>query len=183
MSKINVSAARSWSAVTVDLHYLQEMGSWGDLSAAMVRGPATSNHEQQLFPTDPVVDLVNDPFYSTDPDYKANASLAWNKDQWTTTLYANYIGPTPNNVAVHQRQIGYDAANGRDLGSYTTYNASFNYEATDALEFSFIVTNLFNRMPDMDLTYSGLTGEPYNSSNFDVYGRAMYVEVRYQFGE
>ena len=45
----------------------------------------------------------------------------------------------------------------------------------------FLVTNLGNRMPDMDRTYDGLTGAPYNSSNYDVYGRAFFVEVKYLF--
>ena len=180
ITKINVSN-RKLDALTFDMHYLQEMGKFGDLR---FNGSWTRNlkHEQQVYPTDPVIDLVNNPFYSTDPDYKANASVSWAKDKWTTTLYANYIGPTPNNLAFINED-GYDFPDGRDLGSYTTFNASVNFEPTDDLRFSFLVNNLANRMPDMDLTYSGLTGEPYNSSNFDVYGRAFYLEVRYAFNK
>ena len=36
------------------------------------------------------------------------------------------------------------------VGSYTTYNASVNWKATSDIDLSFVVTNLFNRMPDMD---------------------------------
>ena len=38
--------------------------------------------------------------------------------------------------------------------------------------------------PDMDAaTYPGNSGEPYNSSNFDVLGRAYYLEARWNFGK
>ena len=45
-----------------------------------------------------------------------------------------------------------------------------------------MVNNLFNKMPPQDGSYPGTSGAPYNSLNFDVYGRAIYVEARYKFG-
>ena len=49
---------------------------------------------------------------------------------------------------------------------------------------SFLVNNLTNRMPDMDVTsYPGSNGAPYNSSNFDVLGRAYYLEAKWSFGK
>jgi len=36
-------------------------------------------------------------------------------------------------------------------------------------------------MPPEDHTYPGTTGAPYNSSQYDVFGRAYYFEARYSF--
>ncbi|GAB3091782.1 TonB-dependent receptor plug domain-containing protein [Lysobacter terrae] len=180
LTKINI-AKRELNAVTVDMHWSQNMGSFGDLH---LNGQWTRNlkHEQQNYADDPVIDLVYDEFYTTDPRYKANASASWDKGSFTTTLYANYLGPTGNNVAfITSVPTAY--GRNRGVGSYTTLNASVNYRATPDLNFSFLVTNLGNRMPDMDLTYDGLTGSPYNTGNYDVYGRAFFVEAKYVFNK
>ena len=56
VTKINV-AQEVLNAVTVDMHYLQELGGWGDLQ---FNGSYTRNlkHDQQTYPTDPVIDLL-----------------------------------------------------------------------------------------------------------------------------
>src|SRR3546814_8083041 len=64
-------------------------------------------HEFQQYPNDPVIDLLNDPYWSSDPTYKANASVAWRLNSFTTTLYANHIGPTPNYIA-RLTPVGYE---------------------------------------------------------------------------
>lgn len=47
-----------------------------------------------------------------------------------------------------------------------------------------IRNNIANRMPDRDITsYPGTSSAPYNSSNFDVLGRAYYLEARWAFGK
>ena len=59
-----------------------------------------------------------------------------------------------------------------------------NFDATEDLKLSFLVNNLANRMPDMDVrSYPGNSGEPYNSSNFNLLGRAYYVEAKWNFGK
>ncbi|QSX80040.1 TonB-dependent receptor [Lysobacter solisilvae] len=178
LTKINL-AHRDVEAVTVALNWGQSLGAWGDLN---VNGSWTRNlkHDSQTFPDDPTLDLVYDEFYTTDPRYKANASVSWSKDALTATLYGNYIGPTGNNVAfITSVPTAY--GRNRGVGSYTTFNASVNYDFTPDFSMSFLVTNLGNRMPDMDLTYDGLTGSPYNTGNYDVYGRAYFLEARYLF--
>ena len=191
VQKVNI-AKEELNAVTVDLHYLQSLGGFGDIQ---LNGSWTKNlkHEYQQFPGDPSIDLLADPYNSYDPHYKANASLAWSKGDWTTTLYANYIGPTPNyratlnqagSVDKYGNPIGgYDNPGAGKLGSYTLYNASVNYDVTPDLTLSFLVNNLFDRMPDMDKTYPGSSGAPYNTYNFDALGRAYYLEARWNFGK
>ncbi|GAB3385835.1 TonB-dependent receptor plug domain-containing protein [Lysobacter fragariae] len=179
LTKINI-AHREVEAVTVDLHWSQSLGSLGDLH---LNGSWTRNlkHEQVTFPGDAPLNLVYDEYQTTDPRYKANASLSWNKDAWTATIYANYLSGTGNNVAFTTASL---SAYGRgDVGSYTTFNTSVNWEATPDLGLSFLVTNVGNRMPDMDQhSYTGLSGQPYNDNNYDVYGRAYFLEARYRFG-
>ena len=181
VTKINV-AKETLDALTVDANFRHDMGAYGELSLA---GSWTRNlkHVYQRYPTDAEVDALSDPYYSTDPKYKANASLGWNKSRWTTTVYANYLGPTPNYRATLDPD-GYAFAGAGKLGSYTTVNASVNFDVTEDLKLSLLVNNVANRMPDMDKTsYPGTSGEPYNSSNFDVLGRAFYLEARWNFGK
>ena len=190
VTKINV-ASEILNALTVDVHYLQGLGNFGDLK---FNGSFTRNlrHDSQTYPTDPMVDLLTNPYYSTDPHNKANASVAWSKDQWTVTLYADYMSETPNyrsglnppDVLPDGTPVGGYATSGAGkLGSYTTYNASVNYDVTPDLQLSFLVNNVTNRYPDMDLSYDGLTGSPYNSSNYSAWGRSVYLEARWNFGK
>ena len=100
---------------------------------------------------------------------------------WSSTVYANWMGETPN-YAASLSQLGYAAPNGDKLGSFTTYNASVSYQPLAGLQLSFLVNNLLNEMPPTDDSYPGTSGEPYNTSNYNVYGRSMYLEMRYAFG-
>jgi outer membrane receptor protein involved in Fe transport len=92
------------------------------------------------------------------------------------------IGPTADNFAWTHTSCIEERCD--EVGTYTTYNASVNWQATPDLGLSFIVTNLTNKMPDMDVgNYDGLSGAPYNGDMFDVYGRAYYLEARWNFGK
>ena len=181
LDKVNV-AKETLDAVTVDTNYSLELGSFGQLNLA---GSWTRNlkHEIQTYPTDPVRDALSDPYWSTDAKYKASASASWSKDRWATTLYANYLGPTPNYRATLD-PTGYAFAGGGRLGSYTTVNGSVNFNVSDDLTVSLLVNNIANRMPDMDTrSYPGTSSEPFNSYNFDALGRAYYIEAKWSFGK
>ncbi len=181
VNKINV-ARRDLEAVNVAMNYQQPLGGYGDL---FFNANWTKNlkHVAQTYPTDPEVDLLNDPYYSSDPKYRANASVGWKWNRFGTTLYANHIGPTPNYRA-QLSPTGYAFAGADELSSYTTYNASIGFDVTEDFELSFMVNNLTNKMPDMDVhSYPGSSGAPYNGSNFSPYGRAYYLEARWNFGK
>jgi len=47
---------------------------------------------------------------------------------------------------------------------------------------SLSVVNVFNKMPPKDDSYDGLTNSPYNTDNYNVFGRAIYLEANYKFG-
>jgi iron complex outermembrane receptor protein len=192
LSKVNI-AKETLNAITIDSGFRHDLGAYGSLSLS---GSWTRNfkHLYQQYPTSPEVDALNNPYYSTDPKYKADASLGWKKNRWSTTLYANYIGPTPNYLAslydVGQKDKyknpidGYKNYGARRVSSFTTFNGSVNFEVTDDLKLSFLVNNIGNRKPDMDIAYyPGNSGAPFNSSNFDVLGRAYYLEAKWSIGK
>ena len=76
----------------------------------------------------------------------------------------------------------YTAKGTGKLPPWTLYNASVTYNPVPALGLSLLVNNVFNKMPPMDHSYPGSSSNPYNSSNYNVYGRAMYIEANYKFG-
>lgn len=204
--KVN-EAQQILNAVTASASYGFDIGSFGDL---LFRFDYTNNIKQEYvaFAGDQPIDLLVRHDWSTDPKTKADASVTWHKDRWASTLYANFLGHTPNNMSVTYgnkeeceksaelaEASGTPAAIARaaniraqcgqiaNLPTYTTWNASVTYHPIDDLELSFLVNNLTNKMPPKDYTYNGLTGQPYNESNFDVYGRSFYIEARYNFGK
>lgn len=176
--KINVSR-QQLEVYTAAINYGFGIGNAGDL---MLRASYTQKirHDYQQFDGDDMLDLLNDPIWSTDPKRKGDFSISWRKDRWGATAYANWFDKTPNFRA---SQVGYGPANTGKLGSFATYNASVSFNATDALGFSFLVNNLTDKMPPVDRSYPGTSGSPYNSSNFNPYGRSFFLEARYAFGQ
>jgi iron complex outermembrane recepter protein len=188
--KVN-EARQVLDAVSASVNYRVDAGSFGEL---LFRGSYTNKlkHEYQAFAGDEVVDLMERPDYSTDAKSKANASVTWSKNEWNSTLYANYVGHTPNNRA--QLLGGYDDPNGTasvndgrvyagKVDPWVTYNLSIGFKPTDQLDLSFLVNNLTNEMPPEDNTFSGTSGGPYNTLQYNAYGRAIYLEARYTFGK
>lgn len=177
--KVN-EAQELLDAVNVSANYVWNIGSYGEL---LFRGSYTNNikHEFVAFEGDEIIDLIRNPGWSSDPKSKANASVTWKKGNWSTTAYANRIGHTPNYRA---RVVeSYDDPLATKLDPFTTYNLSLSYQALEALGLSMSISNLFNDMPQEDRTYPGSSGEPYNSSQYSIFGRAVYVEARYAFGK
>lgn len=177
--KVN-EAQQLLEAVTLASRYELDLEAAG---ALMFNASYTKNleHESVAFVGDEAVDLMNRPGFSSDPHYKANASATWSFNRLTTSLYANHLGPTPNNRA--RTVDNYTAALTGKLSSFTTYNLSMSYGFTEALDVSLLVNNLFNDMPPFDATYPGSTGAPYNSAQYSAFGRAIYLEARYDFGQ
>jgi outer membrane receptor protein involved in Fe transport len=178
--KINISNQKL-EAVTASFNYGYDFGRFGDLS---LRTSFTENlhHTYQQYAEDEVIDLLTNAYWSSDPKRKADGSLTWTLADFSATWYVNWFSETPNYAATNS-PLGYDAANARKLGSYATNNVSASYKLFDGMEVSLMVNNVFNRMPPYDFSYLGSSGAPYNSYNFDVYGRAYYLEMRYAFGK
>ena len=175
--KVNVSSTKL-RAATVGVNYTMEIGAWGNLR---FDGSYTNilDHTQLSYPNDPEVDLLRQPYYSSDPKTKANASVTWSRDKWDVTAYVNRLGKQPNYRA--QVTDDYSATNAGTLAPWIIYNLSLDYRPLPNLELSFLVNNVLNEMPE-DRSYPGTSGAPYDTYNTNPFGRAMYLQMRYSFG-
>jgi len=172
------------NAINASFNYMQPIGTFGKLSYAFSYSDLLK-HTYQDYVTDPVEDLLRDPgapAYSTDFKSKANASITWNSagGDWGTTLYVSRFGATPNYLASTDGNYT-DPGTGK-LHAWVVWNATVTYSPMKNLSLSFLVDNLFNNMPPLDRSYPGTTGQPYNPSDYNVYGRTMYLEAKYTFG-
>lgn len=176
--KVNQSRRVTDSIISA-ANYGVDIGSYGSLG---FNASYTVNLKQKYwaFDGDAAIDLLRRPGWSSDPKHREELSVNWTSpnDTWTTTLYANRIGGTPNYAA--RVADNYTAARTGTLPAYTYYNASVTY-APGPIELSLMVNNLTNEMPPDDHSYPGTAGAPYNSSVYSVYGRAVYFEAKYKF--
>ena len=105
---------------------------------------------------------------------------SWDVQKWSSTLYVDRLGGTPNYVATVD---GYGAPGAGTLSPWTNTNLGARYQWTNELQFSVNVRNLFNSMPPTDSSYPGTTSMPYNIYNYNVYGRSYYLGMVYQLGK
>ena len=187
--KVNI-AKQKLEIVTVAAKYQLDIGNYGQLFFA---GNYTTKrkHEMQTDPTQPFIDLINAPganwVYDAGPKWKADASIGWEIGKWTTTLYSNMLGATPNYLAYVDDSYDYtnsDGASAGKWGTYTTFNLGVDYRALENLRLSLQVNNIGNKMPDGQAhNYPGTSTTPYNNYLYSALGRAIYAEIRYDFGK
>lgn len=176
--KVNVSKEQV-NALTATFSYVHDFDSIGQLAFQTSYSDLFS-HRYQAYPNDPMIDLLRHPYYSTDFKTKVNGSLTWAPNsQWSGTVYFNRYGRSPNYMAT--LTDNYSAPGTGKLPAWILYNASVTYNPMKSLALSFLVNNVFNKMPPIDRSYPGTTSSPYNDSNYNVYGRAMYLEAKYTF--
>ncbi len=184
---INVANERV-SGILSSLHYRYDLGRWGALAFASQYN-VTLKHTLQQYPTDPVIDLLRNPFYSSEFKTIANASLEWDIDRFSATVFGTRYGKTPN-YSAQLGSDGYDSACQTATDGYKTcpgrvapwmvYNASLGFNVTDDLKVTGIVNNVKNSKPPADSTY---TAAPYyNYLNYNSYGRSYWLEIDWRFG-
>ncbi len=184
---VNVSNERV-SGVLASVHYRHDFGRFGSLAFAGNYN-VTLKHSFQQFPFDPVIDLLRNPFYSSEFKTIANASLTWDIDKFSTTLYATRYGKTPNYFA-QTNLDGYGTPCSNATPNYKVcpgtvapwilYNASVSYDITDDMKISGIVNNVTNAKPPRDYTYTAVPY--YNFLNYNPYGRSFWIEFDWKFG-
>jgi iron complex outermembrane recepter protein len=181
--KLNV-ASQNLEAVTVGAKYQQDLGRFGSL---MFSGNYTNMLKREVVPLPGAqkLDLLSDPYnmwyYDNFAKVRGDVSVGWAISKFTTTVYANYVGSTPNYLAYTGRSYDYVHASGAKAGkwgSYTTYNMSLNYQAQDDLTLSLMVNNVFNKLPEGQ-RYNEST--PFNDGFYSVYGRQISAQVKYDF--
>ena len=137
-----------------------------------------NEHEFQQFPGDPVEDefAVNSGFDI--PRTKSNASIGWENGTWSATLYGQRLGKLPNGWSYDQ--VWEEGDPGPYIAATYRYNASMAYRFNERSRLALAVTNLANKMPPKDPTY---TAYPYyDISWFDSVGRTINLQFTHQFG-
>jgi outer membrane receptor protein involved in Fe transport len=135
-------------------------------------------HSYQLLPgTVPINELTNS-FYSSEFKNITTGSVSWSlHDQWSSTLFWHRYSPSPNYTGMSQ---GTSAPGAGRVGAWNTFNYSLTYTPAPNLDLSFLVNNLFNKMPPSDPTY---TAYPYfNTQNYNIYGRELMLQATLRFG-
>jgi iron complex outermembrane recepter protein len=178
--KINV-AEENLNVAVVGFNYLLKTAGAGSFD---FEGSYSNilKHNQTLFPGDAPVNLLNTPFYSTEFKTKANFAITYQYTKFSTTLYVEHYGKTPNYAAQQDPVNGYNVPGGGRLGIWTIANLSAKYEVLHGLTVSANVNNLFNKLPPIDYSTPGIYSQPFNVENYNNYGRSFFVEANYKFG-
>jgi outer membrane receptor for ferrienterochelin and colicin len=172
--KVNV-ARESATAVSVSAE-----ATWPlKLGAVRVRGAWTDilRHDYRQFEGDPLTDFLSSPTLNTDFKSRANVSVAWQRGDTTATVYVSRDGRTPNNLA---SIYGYGTPGAGTLATWTLCNLSLDHAFGARVRMSLAVNNLFNAMPPADHSYSGSDSVPYDTTNYNVFGRSYTVSLRYE---
>jgi len=144
-----------------------------------VSGNFIRDFQQQNDAFSPIVNVIENPtgqgtFFRT----IMNASLGWEQGPLSATVFAVRYGSTPNFALAAG---GWDSTQWGTPGhdpAWLLFNASVQYRFTAGVDASLIVNNLDNRMPPS----RGWTSYPnYNSQLYNVYGRALSVELNWRF--
>lgn len=186
--QVNI-ARQNLEVFTATAKYGLDTDNFGDF-AFSVNYTQTRKHTLQTAPDEPEIDLMNRPAanwaYDAGPKYKADAAVSWSISKWTTTLYANQLGPSWNYLAAATDDPSYVHSSGEKAGkwgSYNTYNLGIDYQALENLRLSLQVNNVTNKLPDFQArNYPGTSSVPYNNFLYSGMGRSFYMEMRYDFG-
>jgi iron complex outermembrane receptor protein len=141
----------------------------------------TLKHTFVQFPGDPEHNFLEDPFFSTDFKTKENLAVTWHLAKFGTTIYVEHYGRTPNYLAALTPQDYATPGAGR-LSTWTLANLSANYELAPGLVVAAIVNNLFDKQPPVDNSYPGIINQPYNTQDYNPYGRSFFLQATYKFG-
>jgi iron complex outermembrane recepter protein len=136
-------------------------------------------HNYQQFDDSPVEDqfAVNSGFDI--PRTKTSATLSWSHAGWSAGLHGQRLGRLPNSDSYDEV---YEEEDGSSpwIGATYRYNATLGYEFNEQMQVSLAVTNLFDKQPPDDPSY---TAYPYyDVSWFDSLGRSYYLDFTYNFG-
>jgi hypothetical protein len=177
--KVNV-AREYLNAVRSEVNYTTDIGSYGSISIDSSWSDILT-HRQQLLPGDPFINLLREPYYSTEFKSRVDGSIGWLSPakMWGVTVYGIRDGASPNYLATIDNNYS-DPGTGK-LGAWMRYNLSVTYKPIKSLELSLEIDNVFNKMPPLDRSYPGDIGQPFNQLNYDVDGRGFFLEATYKF--
>jgi iron complex outermembrane recepter protein len=173
-------AEENLAVLVFNAQYGWNIGAWGNMEADAAY-THTLTHNVVQYPGDPQINLLSNPFWSTEFQDKANASVTWNYKKFSTTLYGEFYGTSPNYAATLYTE-GYATPQAAKLPSWWLANWSASYEFAPGFTVTANVVNLFNKMPPFDDSYPGYITGPYNSLNYNNYGQSYFIGATYKFG-
>ncbi|GLQ92449.1 TonB-dependent receptor domain-containing protein [Dyella acidisoli] len=178
--KVNV-AREYLNAVITEANYSHDIGPYGNVNVKTSWSDILT-HRQQLLPNDPFINLLREPYYSTEFKSRVDGSVGWLSptQTWGMTVYGIRDGASPNYLATVANN--YYAPGAGKLAPWIRYNLTFSYSPIKSLALTLDVINVFNKMPPLDRSYPGTTSQPFNQLNYDVDGREFFVEATYKFG-
>lgn len=147
--------------------------SFGEFTPRVYYSRVLEQYDRPIAGAEPV-SLVGE--YVGIDKYKVQASLGWQYEQWSGSVFANYTPSYIGNAFQHQR----NPLPNTKVDSYTTIDMSLNYRFNDSLSFKVGGRNVFNA--DFPFVLS-TTGQPYDTTRVDLRGRVLFAEISYQFGE
>lgn len=136
-------------------------------------------HDILLYPNGEVTDMFAINSGYDIPRTKASASISWEKGRLSATLHGQRLGSLPSDDSYYGI---YDPEDGNSpwISATYRYNASVQYRLNDHSRISLSASNLFDKAPPYDPTY---TGYPYyDVSWFDTEGRSFYLTYTHKFG-
>lgn len=140
-------------------------------------------HTYQQYAGDPLINELNDPFYSTEFKTKDNASVTWTKKPISITAYVERYGRSPNYISQLIPE-GYSQPGAGTVAPWTLLDLSIRYQPIQSIQVSLAVNNVANSMPPADHSQPGNANyQPYNQFNYNVYGREYYLTATYKMGK
>ena len=158
------AASTSVNGIDVSAKHVLRTTGWG-VFVSKLNYSKTLDKKSRQFSGDPMNDDLAD---MTNPDWrdKLNASVTWNLEKWSNTLFLQRYSKVPN------------AAGEAYLTPTTLVNASVVYRLNPSTTVSVAVNNLFNKVKS---DTSG--GWPYYPvGSYSPVGRQGWVELNYHFG-
>ena len=174
---INVSKEMV-AGIVASAHYRWDAGRWGDFGLGAEYN-VTLKHTYQQYAGDPDINLLRNPYYSSEYKSIFSSNLTWDIGNWTSTLYGIRYGATPNYTA-QVNTTGYAAKGAGTVAPWILYNGSVEYRIGENARVGFIVNNIRNSMPPRDNTWIGWPY--YNVFNYNAFGRAYWLEFNVRFG-
>ncbi len=100
------------------------------------------------------------------PEWRANFSTRWSRDQWAVNYSARMIGDTEETVAGQQRHIP----------TIVYHNIATNYQVNEQLGVRLGIDNLTDKQPPVSLVNVNIN---FDQNTYSAVGRFMYLQVNY----
>lgn len=101
---------------------------------------------------------------------RVTGTVSWNLGKWSSTVFGIRNGRTWNAIGTR-----------KNIGPWITFNGSVNYRVTPMTSISLVVNNIANKRPPKDSTNGDWPY--YDVFDYNALGRAMYLEVGFDFGK